>query len=217
MIRINLLPRSRDVRVAAPSSGGSSAPWLVAYLVAFLVWVACLFGIYLSYASQLEEKLSSNKLIEDRIAQSKIKSQGIDEVEAKLAASRQLEELVNELNARRVGPTRVLMEVSKILSPNGGPTIDPRALEALYRENPNFRSNRNWDTRRLWLHTFTEQSRACRITGQSKTNDDIAEFLKRLAISEVFTDVTLERTQAVEQSGSSLVFIDFEITCRVEY
>jgi hypothetical protein len=55
------------------------------------------------------------------------------------------------------------------------------------------------------------------MTGQGKTNEDVAEFLRRLALSEVFETVTLTKTEATEDNASGLSFIGFELTCRVRY
>lgn len=218
MIRINLLPQARKaVRAptAAAAPGGGQA-WAILYLVAFAVWGVALAGVYIVYAGKLEEQQRQNAALDGQIQQLLTKSAQLDQLRAELQASLRLEEVVAELNRARLGPTRAMMEVSKILSPGGGPTIDPQALEALRRENPLAGFNRSWDPRRLWLTEFREENRECRITGQGKTNEDVAELLRRLALSELFEQVTLTKTEAVQQEGG-LSFISFELTCRVRY
>jgi type IV pilus assembly protein PilN len=218
MIRINLLPQTKKAaRTRAPVATGSSAPWLVAYLIITLAWVAALLAAYLIKASDLDEIQARNRQVEETATRLEQQSAGLDEVQLKLAESHDLEGLVDELNRARIGPTRVLVELSKVLSVNGGPTIDPRELERMQRDNPHVRINRTWDPKRLWITSFTEEDRVCRIEGLGRTNDDIAEFLRRLAISEVFERVTLERTRSVENQGSAIQFIAFELSCRVEY
>jgi type IV pilus assembly protein PilN len=220
MIRINLLPqakRAARAKAAAPTGGGSTAPWLIAYGAGVVVWMALLGGVYLLFRADLVEKEQGNSELEDLIVVNENRTAGLEEAQVKLAESQALEALVNELNRGRSGPTRVLVELSKILSVNGGPTIDPRELERIQRENPHVRINRGWDVKRLWLSSFVEENRQCRIQGTGKTNDDVAEFLRRLALSEIFTNVTLERTQSVEDRDSGLVLINFELSCSVEY
>lgn len=218
MIRINLLPQARKA-VRAPSAAapaGSQQAWVIVYLVALAAWGAVLTGVYIVYAGKLEEQQQQNAALDSQIQTLLTKSAQLDEVRAKLQASLALEALVEDLNKARQGPTRVMMEISKILSPGGGPTIDPQALEALRADNPLAGYNRSWDPRRLWLTEFREENRECRITGQGKTNEDVAEFLRRLALSELFEQVTLTKTEAVE-GEEGLSFIKFELTCRVSY
>ena len=218
MIRINLLPQARKaVRApaAAATTGGQQA-WVVVYLVALALWGVSLTAVYILYSGKLDEQQQQNAALDSQIQQLLTKSAQLDEVRAELQASVRLEELVAELNKARQGPTRVMMEISKILSPGGGPTIDPQALEALRAENPLAGYNRSWDPRRLWLTEFREENRECQITGQGKTNEDVAEFLRRLALSELFEQVTLTKTEAVE-GEAGLSFIKFELTSRVRY
>jgi type IV pilus assembly protein PilN len=111
------------------------------------------------------------------------------------------------------------MELSQILSPppGGGPTIDPEALEEMRRDNPLAGFNRSWDPRRLWLKSFEETDGNCKITGLGRTNEDVAEMLRRLALSELFTGVTLTKTQSTTVAGLGLSLISFELTCQVSY
>lgn len=218
MIRINLLPQARKaVRApAAAATGASQQAWVIVYLVALALWGVALTAVYIIYSGRLDEQQQQNAALDSQIQQLLTKSAQLDEVRAKLQASVRLEELVTDLNKARQGPTRVMMEISKILSPGGGPTIDPQALEALRAENPLAGYNRSWDPRRLWLTEFREENRSCTIIGQGKTNEDVAEFLRRLALSELFEQVTLTKTEAVE-GDEGLSFIRFELTCQVRY
>ncbi len=130
-----------------------------------------------------------------------------------------MEEVVSELNRGRTGPTRAMMELSRILrtGEGAGPTIDPAALEALRRDNPLATFNRSWDSRRLWLTVFEEENRQCRIEGIGRSNEDVAEFLRRLQLSELFDQVTLQRTEAERDQISGLELIKFELRCQVTY
>lgn len=219
MIRINLLPQAKkQVRAPAAAAAGTAQGWAIVYLVAMVLWGVALAGVYIVYSGELDEQNERNRALDGQIQQLLTKSAQLEEYRAKLQASVRLEELVTELNKARQGPTRVLVEVSKILSPGpqGGPTIDPQALEAMRRDNPLAGYNRSWDPRRLWLTEFREENRECRIHGAGKTNEDVAEFLRRLALSEIFEQVTLTKTEA-DEDPSGLTLITFELTCRVRY
>ncbi|MFW5925571.1 MAG: PilN domain-containing protein [Myxococcota bacterium] len=216
MIRINLLPQAKQ-RKGAGVPSGSTAVWLVAYLTGAVIWCVALGVVYFLYQGRLDEQKQKNASLEERIQVIEKKSEGLDELEARLERSKQLEALVDDLNRGRTGPTRVLKELSDILSKGNGPSIDRQELERMRRDNPLAGYNRSWDVRRLWVDSFHEEHKECRIRGQGKTNEDVAEFLRRLALSELFTTVTLQRTEMVEDSETKLPLVGFELTCEVRY
>jgi type IV pilus assembly protein PilN len=213
MIRINLLPAAK--RTA--STSGSAQLWGAAYLLGLFAWGVLLFFVYLSTNSKLEEQRAANGALEQEISQAKLKSANIGDVEAKLAKSRQLEEVVGKLQTARQGPTRVLMELSQMLSEGGGPSVSQERLAAMRRDNPLAGWNQGWDPRRLWLTSFTEQARACSIRGFGKTNEDVAEFLRRLSFSTLFEKVALTATSSVIEPGSTTPVVSFELICQVRY
>ena len=218
MIRINLLPQAkRQIRTSASKADGGTTGWVAAYLgAALLTGIACAVW-YVSLGNELESQQRQNQALQSRIDTLRANQGSLEEVQAKLQQSLALAEVVEQLEAGRMGPTRVLMELSRILSsgPGSGPTIDPEKLEEMRRQNPLAGFNRNWDPRRLSLDEFTEDDNASKISGVGRTNEDVAEFLRRLALSEVFADVVLERTESVEILGLDMTV--FEIAARVVY
>lgn len=218
MIRINLLPQAkRPARGGAAAGGGGSTGWFVAYAAAALIACVAFALVYMSKDNELSEQRARNAALEQQIQQITQQSAAIDEVRAALVRSQELEEVVGELQRARFGPTRVLMELSRILSVSGGPTIDPQRLEAIRRTNPLAGFNRSWDSRRLWLTAFEEGDRRVRMRGVGKTNEDVAEFLRRLSLSESFAEVHLDKTEAMEDPETHLPLIAFELTARVRY
>ena len=218
MIRINLVPQSkRAARASTPA--GSGQVWAAVYFFGTLVFMGVLAVVYFAKDGELTEQQQANGQLTATITEIRSRSARLEEVQGQLAASRQLEEVVSELNRARTGPTRALIELGHILSigESAGPTIDPAALEELRRTNPLAGYNRSWDARRLWITSFTEESRQCRMIGMGRTNEDVAEFLRRLSLSELFENVTLQRTEAKEDPDSELPVIAFELTCQVSY
>jgi type IV pilus assembly protein PilN len=213
MIRINLLPAAK--RTA--STSGNAQLWGAAYLLGLFAWGVLLFFVYLSTNSKLDEQRAANTALEQEIAAAKQKSANIGDVEAKLAKSRQLEEVVSKLQSARQGPARVLMELSQLLSEGGGPTVSPERLAVLRRDNPLAGFNPGWDPRRLWLTSFTEQNRQCSIRGFGKTNEDVAEFLRRLNLSNLFEKVSLTATSSAVEQGSTVPVVSFDLSCQVRY
>lgn len=215
MIRINLLPQAK--RAVAVSAPGSGQTWAIVYAASSLVWGIGLTGVYFTYAGTLSSAQAQNRSMEAQITRVKDQSKGLDAAQAKLAASKSLEEVVGQLNAAKLGPTRAIMELSKILSPGGGPTIDPARLEQLRRDNPLAGYNAGWDTRRVSLESFKEETRECRIEGIGKTNEDVAEFLRRLSLSDLFERVTLIKTESMTDRDSGITLIKFELSSKVKY
>jgi type IV pilus assembly protein PilN len=217
MIRINLLPEAKR----AVAAGANTQVWAIAYLVAVFAWGVLLFFVYYSTKNTLDEQRAANSALEQEINAAKAKSTNIGEVEAKLAKSRQLEEVVQKLQDARQGPARVLLELSHMLSEGGRPTVSAERLDRVRRENPLAGFNPNWDVRRLWLTAFTETNRKCMIKGYGRTNEDVAEFLRRLSLSELFEKVTLQATSssAPTSTGADAAnsVVNFELSCLVRY
>lgn len=221
MIRINLLPSGRRGAFAAGASAtadvGSTPVWVAVYAAGTALWILALVGVYFVFSGRLDEQLAQNRRLEEEVASLDRKSGELVALRAELAASQQLEQVVDELNAARLGPTRLLLELSKILSVDGGPTIDPSELERIREENPLAGMNKGWDVRRLWIDSFEESDRSVRMTGLGRTNEDVAEFLQRLSLSQLFDDVTLEKTEAETDDDTGLVFIEFTLSAKVTY
>ena len=85
------------------------------------------------------------------------------------------------------------------------------------QDNPLAGFNESWDVRRLWITSFEEIERECKIVGMGRSNEDVAEFLRRLTLSEIYDDVTLQRTHASNDSETGLQMVGFNITCKVKY
>ncbi len=223
MIRINLLPtdkKKRARRIAhspLPTGDFSLGTWGAIYGGAIAVWLVVLGLLYFSQSGELEAVAQENKTLEARRDELQSKTKGLADVEGRLEKSRRLEKVVQELERARRGPTRAVMELSKVLSSPGGPTINPAKLERMREENPLAGYNESWDVRRLWLTRFEEVDRECKMTGLGRSNEDVAEFLRRLTLSEIYEGVTLQRTRATRDPDTELQMVGFDITCKVKY
>lgn len=213
MIRINLLPKA-ERKVA---TGGSNQLWVILYVGVTIAWCVLLLVVYMMSSSQLQELESRNASLTTKIEELKQHSADLDSVKAKLDKSKRLEEVVKELERARLGPTNVMLELARVLSVGGRPTVDAERLAKLREENPLAGFSPNWDPRRLWMTAFEEEERDCQIRGMGKSNEDIAEFLRRLAISEYFAEVTLQKSEADRSESADARMIAFDITCKVRY
>ena len=223
MIRINLLPtdkKKRARRIAPspmPSGDLSLGTWAVIYAGAIAIWLVVLGVLYVAQSGEVDIIAQENKTLEARRDELKSKTKGLSDVEGRLEKSRKLEKVVQELERARRGPTRAVMELSKVLSSPGGPTINAAELERMRQDNPLAGFNESWDVRRLWITSFEEIERECKLVGMGRSNEDVAEFLRRLTLSEIYDDVTLQRTHASNDSETGLQMVGFNITCKVKY
>jgi type IV pilus assembly protein PilN len=215
MIRINLLPQAKR---ATSSAITGVQVWGYAYLAAAMVWCVALAFVYFSLVSDRDQALAQNAEVSRQIDLVKQQSGNLAELQTQLDKAKQLEKVVNDLLAARQGPTRMLLELSAIMSQGRGPTVDPLKLEDMRKSNPEAGFSPGWDTRRLWLKSFKEEGLNCTILGEARNNEDIAEFLRRLSLSTSFEEVALVRTgQPALAPGAAAPSVSFELKCKVRY
>jgi len=212
MIRINLLPQKR--RGTERREGGQL--WLVALLILVLAEVSGLFVFHGYKNQQLAEQTRKNRELEARIAQSKKAVQDHAEVTAKLAKLRAREDAIAKLQSARTGPTTMLLEFARIMTPGRGPTVAPEVLDRVRREDPLAMYNPNWDPRRLWLTAFIESQRKVRLQGVARDGEDVSELARRMHLSSCFHEVRL--LPAARVSGKSgIQLVRFELEAKVKY
>lgn len=215
MIRINLLPQAKR---ATSSAATGTQVWGYLYLASAIVWCVALSFVYFSLVSDRDQALAQNAEVTRQIDRVKQQSGDLAVLQTQLEKSRQIEKVVNDLLAARQGPTRMLLELSAILSQGRGPTVDPKKLEDMRKSNPEAGFSPGWDTRRLWIKSFKEDQRVCTVVGEARNNEDIAEFLRRLSLSTSFENVALVRTgQPAVGPGGAAPSVSFELKCKVRY
>ncbi len=215
MIRVNLLPRRRETK----REGGKA--WIGVLAAAALAMIVGIVIVHAGKKKELDDQLEQNRAIEASIADKKAKVANHEAVKKQLAEYQAREDAIAKLQAGRTGPTAMMVELSRILTPRKLPTMDQEALEKLRRENPGAVPSEKWDPHRLWITTFKEAERNVVIQGFGKTNDDVAEFLRRLTVSKYFENVHLVRTEEkIEKDvalGVSYATTQFELKAKVRY
>jgi type IV pilus assembly protein PilN len=215
MIRVNLLPRRRE----AKREGGKA--WIVILVAAALTEIVGIVVVHAGKKKELDDQLEANRAIEASVADKKAKVANHEAVKKQLAEYQAREDAIAKLQSGRTGPTAMMLELSRMLTPRKLPTVDADVLEKMRRENPGAVPSEKWDPHRLWLTGFKELERNVTVQGFGKTNDDIAEFLRRMTISRYFTDVKLVRTEEkVEHDaalGVSYTVTTFELKAKVKY
>lgn len=212
MIRINLLPQKRR-RVEAGSAGEA---WIFVALGVVLLEIVGLFVFHGMKESELAEEQAKNARISAQIAQSKATVANHAEVKAELERMRAREEAITKLQTARSGPTAVLLEIGRLLTPGKGPTVDAEKLAQVRRDNPLAVFNPAWDSRRLWIKSFIEEHRLLRIQGVARDGSDVSELARRMNLSDYFDKVRLlPGTKRLDPTG--LEVVDFALEAEVKY
>lgn len=221
MIRINLLPQKKTGRraagAAADSGEGPSQLWVAFVLGAVLLEVIVLLFVYKAKQDQLTQVRKHNTEITGNIDNIKREIAQHAEIKAQLKELRDREEAIQKLQAARTGPTATMLELSKILTPGGGPSVDRDKLEQLKRDNPGSVPNAAWDPRRLWLFGYRENDRVVRLSGLARDGEDVSEFLRRLSLSDYFYEVRLLPASKGFDNTAKLDLVRFEMSAKVRY
>lgn len=209
MIRINLLP----IRKVKRAEAGQRQFLYMG--VAILATVGGVIFLHLQAAGQLEEIRRKNTIIKADVARLKQEIGDYEKIRVQREDLLRQRKTIQALDAGRNGPVYLLREMSEILSPGKGPTFDRVAYEETLRRDPNAGFNASWDTRRVWMEGYTEDQKKVKIRGAAKSNEDVAELLKRLNSSVFFSDVNLDSTSQV--SGRTVKFVSFSLSANVIY
>jgi type IV pilus assembly protein PilN len=206
MIKINLLAQKKRAE-----RSDVSQVWLAVVMVVVLAEVAALFVVHSFKAEELTQQQRKNAELTSQIEQAKKNVASHEQVKADLALLRAREEAIQQLQSGRSGPTAILMELARILTPGRGPSVDPDRLAQLRRDNPLSVFNPNWDSRRLWLTGYVEAQRKLKIDGKARDGEDVSELARRLNLSSYFYDVNL--LPATREND----FVKFSIETKVRY
>lgn len=211
MIRVNLLTQKRATATS------NRDLWLVAILgLCALEIVACLV-VYGMKQDELESQQRENASIQSQVAKIKSVAKDHDEVKTKLAGLRAREDAISKLQSARSGPTAMLLEIARILTPGRGPSVDPDHLAKLRRENPLADYNPSWDARRLWLVSFVENEREVRLDGMARDGEDVSELARRMNLSSYFYDVRLLPAKRQKEKNTGLEMVSFQLQAKVRY
>jgi type IV pilus assembly protein PilN len=223
MIRINLLPQKRQLRrkgeagAPADDGGGESQMWLAFVLGAVLLEVIVLLFVYKTKQDQLTQVVKHNTELQGNIDNIKREISQHASIKTQLKELRDREEAIGKLQSARTGPTATMLELSRMMTPGRGPTIDRDRLEQLKRDNPGAVPTAGWDPRRLWLTGYKESNRLVRVGGYARDGEDVSEFLRRLSLSDYFYEVRLLPASKSRESVSKLELVRFEMQAKVRY
>lgn len=228
MIKINLLPQKRAKKkrgAAAPSTGDTGARDL-ALGIAGLAAAGAL--VWLAFDKPKRDRISdakeTAKRIDGEIADKAKTLAGNDRVPAYAvlkaageSADRRAKE-IDKLNAAKILPAHVLNELGDILALGHHPTM---TAEMIARTGPNGDQNKqfqtDWDPTHVWLSNYTDSGGAFKIEGGAQTENDVAQFSKRLQASVYFMEVSPSVGQPVIDKDTGLTYYKFTISGKVAY
>jgi type IV pilus assembly protein PilN len=168
MIRINLLPTQEAERAAGRRQE---------LAVGTFVLVLAVVGLFAAHAWQ-RLCLSSLQRQVRRVTVELADIQGpyadVTHMEQQKQELRDKLRVIGELEAKKVGPVRILADLS---------TATPD---------------------KLWLTEFTETSGKLKLSGLGVDEQTVADFLRRLGAVPFFHGVDLEETSQVDQEGAKL-------------
>jgi len=121
------------------------------------------------------------------------------------------------LQSARTGPTAVLLELARLLTPGRGPSVDPDRLSQLRRDDPLAVFNPAWDARRLWLVRFVEDHRKLHLEGFAQDGEDVSELARRMNLSSYFADVRLLPASRQMDSVTHVEVVSFALEAKVKY
>ena len=212
MIRVNLLPHVRETR-AAPEG---SQLWLLGVMGVVVLEIVGLFFYHQTKEDELGEIKTRTAQLQNEINDIKGVVKDHAQVKEKLGVLRAREEAIAKLQGARKGPTAVLMELSHVLTPGKGPTID-EITAAKMKLNPMAVFNPAWDTRRLWLTSLVEKERSVRLDGTARDGTDVYEFAQRLKLSRFFSDVTLLPGKQQAEKDTKVDVVTFALQVKAKY
>jgi type IV pilus assembly protein PilN len=208
VIRINLLPSRKAKR-----QGAGQRQFLLMGL-ALLGSVGLVIFFHLDATNELEGVQRGNTILQAEVAKLKQELGDYEKVRGQREELLKQRKTIQSLEAGRTGPVYLLREMSELLSPGKGPTFDRVTYEEVLRRDPNAGFS-NWETKRAWLESYTEDKQHIKLRGSAKSNEDVAEFLKRLNSSVFFKEVNLDAT--AQASKGQVKYVNFGLSATVIY
>ncbi len=215
MIRVNLLPQKKEGRRSSGGDGGQA--WLAVLVGAVVLEVVALIVFHKGKQEEFDAIQRKNDQVQSSITEITKQISNHADIKAQLKDLRDREDAITKLQSARSGPTAAMLELSRILTPGRGPTTDRDKIEQLKRDDPGAVPNPNWDPRRLWLKTYSDSSRSVKLSGSARDGEDVSEFLRRLTLSDYFTDLKLLPATKEHDADTHLELVRFELSAKVRY
>jgi Tfp pilus assembly protein PilN len=218
MIKINLLPARRAKR-AQPSDVSSrhlvyGALGLAAAAAAIVVLVDQ------PKRKRLAELTASNQQLQSEIQSKNRQLEGYAELKKAADEADERYKAIQRLLSAKVVPAQVLHELGEILTTSKYPTMTEdmaRRTGSGPDSDPNKRFQPDWDAQHVWLANFSDTGGVFKLEGGAQSENDVAQFAKRLAASVYFTDVAPAGGERVADTATGTNYYRFTITGKMAY
>lgn len=214
MIRINLLPVKAEQRRA------SGQRQLLIGAIVLLVGLFSTVVFHILAERRLLAVKADVASVRGDIDRLKKELGDYDLIVAQRDALLRQKAAIKKLQESRSGPATFMRELSDILTRDKGPTTSKEAYDELLRRDPNAGFNPNWEPKRAWILSYVEKDHVVTLKGGAKSDEDVAEFLKRMKLSAFFEkdSVYWQQTQPqVDSRLNNVSYVTFDVTARVKY
>jgi type IV pilus assembly protein PilN len=211
MIRINLLP------VKAKKRQEQGIRQLIAGAAVLAIWFCAVIFVNSGKQNEVNKARADNQVLSGAIAKLKAEIGDYDVIKTQREDLIRQRDAINRLKANRAGPVWLMRELSDILTKGKGPTFNKEQYEEQLKRDPNAGFNPTWEPKRVWMLSYEEKSHAVKLIGAAKSDEDVAEFLKRMKQSAFFSDVYWLKTTPAVDSSLNVSYVTFEVTCKVNY
>ena len=214
MIRINLLP------VKAAQRRASAQRQLLIGATVVLLALCAVVVFHAASSRQVQKIRDQVAAVRSDVEKLKKDLGDYDLVVAQRESLLRQKQAIKKLEDSRSGPAFLMRELSDLLTPNRGPTVSKEEYDSLLSKDPLAGFNPNWPTKRAWIISYVEKDRVAAIKGGAKSDEDVAEFLKRMKLSSFFVKDTVywQQTQPqVDTRLNNVTYVTFDVTARVNY
>jgi type IV pilus assembly protein PilN len=149
-----------------------------------LVVFALVFAVNLYFQARIDGQVTRNQFLKNEIQKLDIQIAEIKTLNDKKAALQKRIDVVEQLQRSRNVGTQVLDEIAKII-PNG-----------------------------IYITQLDKQGNSIEITGKSESNNHLANMIRAIELSDLFTDATPESITA--DDGSSKLLSSFKMRVKIQ-
>ena len=214
MIRINLLPHSREERKKAADGAASAARPLI--LLGVLAMLAGMVSLYMWYEQLEAESIvqtTKTRDLQKKVEELEKVKQTMEERERSQQILAQQNFIFDELRYDKIGPANALLFLSYVLSKTEDNSFNAKELQS--QEDNGW--NVSWDPGRLWVTHFEEEEKAVKIRGEAMAHEDVTEFYRRLESSIYFYDVVPDVQKLEINDDMGLRYVSFKVECKLNY
>ena len=154
------------------------------FVLLLIFFILALFYYTLSMNGEIVKKRSEIKSVKNQIVLYKKKVHKVSGIKKKLKIMQQKFDIIKSLQAKRREPVELLDKMTGIIVP-----------------------------KRMWLTSLKTDNKSVKITGIAFDNKTVADFMTRLEVSSLFSNVDLKNIR-MKKIDKTVQMKAFEVLCR---